>query len=491
VIRILEIHFYFNAHLEYFYFKFLLTCKYLLEYVLNTTTMKKTSLILLSILIAMTTVAQKVKTSAANTAQGLTKEEKQVMAWIDAHMPQAIELLKESVNINSGTLNIDGVKKVGALFAKEFEKAGFATEWVSMPDSIKRAGHLVASRRAESLSTKSTSKSPVKKGKRLFLIGHLDTVFEPDMPANPFTMLNDSTATGQGVNDMKGGDVVVIMALQALEQAGLLKNTDITAYFTGDEEHAGYPREVTRGDFINRAKQADIALAFEGANGLNSVATGRRGASGWRLDVTGKTGHSSGVFTPSAGYGAIYEAARILNQFRETLSTEKYLTFNPGIIIGGSDIEYNDATSKGAAIAKTNIISPAVTVTGDLRFLTEDQKDRARVKMKEIVAQNLAQTSAKISFVDGIPSMAPTEGNNQVLSVINSISMDMGVGATVAGDPGSRGAGDISYVAAYVDCIDGLGASGRGAHAPGETIHLNQLPFLIKRAALTIYRLSR
>ena len=440
--------------------------------------MKKTSLILLSILIAMTSVAQKVKTTAANTAQGLTKEEQQVMAWIDAHMPQAIEMLKESVNINSGTLNIEGVKKVGALFAKEFEKAGFATEWVAMPDSIRRAGHLVASRKSG-------------KGKRLFLIGHLDTVFEPDMPANPFTMLNDSTATGQGVNDMKGGDVVVIMALQALEQAGLLKNTDITAYFTGDEEHAGYPREVTRGDFINRAKQADIALAFEGANGLNSVATGRRGASGWKLDVTGKTGHSSGVFTPGAGYGAIYEAARILNQFRETLSTEKYLTFNPGIIIGGSDITYDAATSKGAAIAKTNIISPAVTVTGDLRFLTEDQKDRARVKMKEIVAQNLAQTSAKISFVDGIPSMAPTEGNNQVLSVINSISMDMGVGATVAGDPGSRGAGDISYVAAYVDCIDGLGASGRGAHAPGETIHLNQLPFLIKRAALTIYRLSR
>jgi glutamate carboxypeptidase len=440
--------------------------------------MKKISLIFLTILIAMTTVAQKVKTSAANAAQGLSKEEQQVMVWIDAHMPQAIEMLKESVNINSGTLNIEGVKKVGALFAKEFEKAGFTTEWVAMPDSIKRAGHLVASRKSG-------------KGKRLFLIGHLDTVFEPDMPANPFTMLNDSTATGQGVNDMKGGDVVVIMALQALEQAGLLKNTDITAYFTGDEEHAGYPREVTRGDFINRAKQADIALAFEGANGLNSVATGRRGASGWRLDVTAKTGHSSGVFTPGAGYGAIYEAARILNQFRETLSTEKYLTFNPGIIIGGSNIEYNDATSKGAAIAKTNIISPAVTVTGDLRFLTEDQKDRARVKMREIVAQNLAQTSAKISFVDGIPSMAPTEGNYQVLGVINSISMDMGAGATVAGDPGSRGAGDISYVAAYVDCIDGLGASGRGAHAPGETIHLNQLPFLIKRAALTIYRLSR
>jgi glutamate carboxypeptidase len=466
--------------------------------VLNITTMKKSTLLFLSILIAMTSIAQKVKTSAANTAQGLSKEEKQVMAWIDAHMPQAIEMLKESVNINSGTLNIEGVKKVGALFAKEFEKAGFTTEWVAMPDSIKRAGHLVASRRpgaaaasSNSSSSKASLKTPTKKGKRLFLIGHLDTVFEPDMPANPFTMLNDSTATGQGVNDMKGGDVVVIMALQALEQAGLLKNTDITAYFTGDEEHAGYPREVTRGDFINRAKQADIALAFEGANGLNSVATGRRGASGWRLDVTGKTGHSSGVFTPGAGYGAIYEAARIVNEFRVQLSTEKYLTFNPGVFIGGSEMNYDETKATGTTIGKTNIISPEVTVTGDLRFLTEEQKINARKKMQAIVNNSLAGTKATIHFEDGIPSMAPTEGNNQVLSIINSISMDMGAGATIAGDPGSRGAGDISYVAAYVDCIDGLGALGRGAHAPGETIHLNQLPFLIKRAALTIYRLSR
>jgi glutamate carboxypeptidase len=180
-----------------------------------------------------------------------------------------------------------------------------------------------------------------------------------------------------------------------------------------------------------------------------------------------------------------------VNEFRVQLSTEKYLTFNPGVFIGGSEMNYDETKATGTAIGKTNIISPAVTVTGDLRFLTEDQKDRARVKMKEIVAQNLAQTSAKISFVDGIPSMAPTEGNNQVLSIINSISMDMGVGATIAGDPGSRGAGDISYVAAYVDCIDGLGSSGRGAHAPGETINLKELPYLIKRAALTIYRLSR
>ena len=449
--------------------------------------MKKVILLSLLIITICSGVYQNIYAQNAKILSALNKEEQKVIDYIDANMSRAIALLKESVNINSGTLNIAGVKKVGEIFAREFEKANFKTQWISMPDSLRRAGHLVA-------TTGFKNEAVVKnnpKRKKLFLIGHLDTVFEPDMPANPFTMLNDSTATGQGVNDMKGGDVVMIIALQALHAQGLLKDADIIAYLTGDEEHAANPREISRRDFIERAKQTDIALAFEGANGLNSVATARRGASGWSLNVKAKTGHSAGVFSPNAGYGAIYEAARIVNEFRVQLSTEKYLTFNPGVFIGGSEMNYNASKSSGTAIGKTNIISPAVTVTGDLRFLTEEQKLNARKKMSAIVANNLAGTKATIKFTDGIPSMAPTEGNNKLLEVISGVTKDMGLGVTMAGDPGSRGAGDISYIAAYVDCIDGLGASGKGAHAPGETINLKELPFLIKRAALTIYRLSK
>jgi glutamate carboxypeptidase len=410
-------------------------------------------------------------------AQSLSSTEQQIIAYINQHLPQTQQLLVTSVNINSGTLNIDGVKKVGAIYATELEKAGLKSEWVTLPDSLHRAGHLVAIKRGT-------------KGKRVFLIGHLDTVFESDMPANPWKILNDSTATGQGVNDMKGGDVVIIAALQALNSLGLLNDASITAYFTGDEEKAGSPASVSRKDFIERAKQCDVALGFETAVGLNTVATARRGASGWKLQVTAKTGHSSGVFSSGSGYGAIYEAARILDAFRVQLSTEKYLTFNPGLIVGGSDVNYDETKAKGEAIGKTNIISPAVTVTGDLRFLTEAQKLAARDKMRGIVATSLNGTKSTISFTDGIPSMAPTDGNNRVLKVIDGVSQAMGIGSTIAGDPGSRGAGDISYIAQYLDCVDGLGASGKGAHAPGETINLKEFPLLIQRAALLIYRLT-
>lgn len=416
--------------------------------------------------------------SSAINAQGLSKSEKKVLELIDSRNKESIDLLKESANINSGSLNIEGVKKVGAIYARELEKAGFTCSWISMPDSMKRAGHLVAERKG-------------KKGKKLFLIGHLDTVFEPDMPFTPFTLVNDSTATGQGVNDMKGGDVIMIKALQALHAQGLLDDVTITAYFTGDEERGGEPISVSRADFIARAKQADIAIGFEGATGLNTIATARRGSSDWRLDVSAKTGHSSGIFTDHAGYGAIYEAARIINEFRTTLSAEQYLTFNPGLIIGGSEISYDPNKASGSAIGKDNIISPSVVVSGDLRFLTEQQKENARATMREIVSKSLPGTNASIKFEDGIPSMAPTPGNESILKVIDGVSQDLGQGASVAGNPGSRGAGDISYIAAYLDCVDGLGATGSGAHAPGETIKLNDLPFLTKRTALLIYRLTK
>lgn len=413
-----------------------------------------------------------------STAQSsLSKTEQKIIKSVDENMLSTLKMLEASVNINSGTYNIEGVKKVGTLYGEELEALGFKIEWISMPDSVKRAGHLVASRKGN-------------KGKKLFLIGHLDTVFEPDMPPNPFTILNDSTATGQGVNDMKGGDVLVIAALKALQQNGMLDDVSITIYFTGDEENAGHPREVTRGDFIERSKQHDIALAFETASSMNIVATARRGASGWKLETEGRQAHSAGVFG-AAGYGSIYEASRIINSFRETLSKEEFLTFNPGVFIGGSEVHYDNTKQEGTAMGKTNIISPKTVVIGDLRFLSEEQKEKAREKMRQIVSQNLPGTKASISFTDGIPSMPPTEGNNALVKVVNEVSLSMGLGEVKAGNPGARGAGDISYVANFLHCLDGLGASGKGAHAPGETINLKEYPALIKRTAVLVYRLTR
>jgi glutamate carboxypeptidase len=410
-------------------------------------------------------------------AQKLTKEEQKIVAKIDQQLPQTMKLLEDLVNINSGTLNVEGVRRVGKILAEAFNKAGFTSSWISLPDSLRRAGHLVASRKGT-------------KGKKLFLIGHLDTVFEPDMPPNPYRKLNDSTVTGQGVNDMKGGDVMMLAALKALHELGYLNDATITAYFTGDEERSGLPVSVSRADFIEKAKQHEVALGFEGATSLDIVAVARRGSSSWILETKGKQSHSSGVFGDNVGYGANYEAARIINAFRTELGKVQYLTFHPGLMAGGTEMKL--APGEVQVWGKTNIVSPSAIVYGDLRYISARQEDSARKQMYRIATQNnLPQTSATIRFEEGIPAMEPTLGNYALQEKLSALTVDMGLGQTKAGDPGKRGAGDISYVAAYLDCLDGLGASGGGAHAPGETLDLKEFPILLKRAALFIYRLTR
>jgi len=429
--------------------------------------MKKTFQLLAFCLIPVFSFAQ----------QNLSKEEQQLTELIDKNYQETLALLEEVININSGSLNKEGVREVGRVFEREFQKIGFQTEWLELPTEVNRAGHFIATRKGT-------------KGKKLFLIGHLDTVFEKDMPFSPFTYLNDSIATGQGANDMKGGNVLILASLKAMHELGLLDDRTITAYFPGDEESSG-DVTISRKDFIARARQHEIALAYETAQGFGTVTVARRGASTWTLKTSGNQSHSSGVFRESVGYGAIYEAARILTEFQETLAGEQYLTFNPGQIIGGSDISYDAITGKGEALGKTNIVAREALVTGDLRFLGEAQKEAARVKMREIVGKHLNQTGAEITFKDGLPSMEPSEGNYGLAKILNQVSLDMGLGEVKPGDPGSRGAGDISFVAEFMDCLDGLGASGSGAHTPGETINMKQYPDLIKRNTILLYRLTR
>ncbi|ARV11251.1 peptidase M20 [Gilvibacter sp. SZ-19] len=408
--------------------------------------------------------------------QELSEVEKKIIAAVAANNAEQLDFLKAVVNINSGTLNLEGVKAVGDFMAKGFKDIGFETTWIDMPAEMNRAGHLFAETKGDS-------------GKRLLLIGHLDTVFEADSPFQEFKMVNDSIAHAPGGNDMKGGNVVILYALKALQDNGLLDDAQIIAAFTGDEESTGKPLSISRAELINAAKRSDIALGFETATGFNNATIARRGASGWKVTTSGKRAHSSGVFREGIGAGAIFEMSRILNEFYNEVKGPEYLTFNPGHILGGTFVEYDEANSKGEAYGKSNVVAQTAVVKGGLRFITEQQKDEARAKMREIVANNLPMTSAEISFIDSYPAMPPSEGNKALLEVLNQVSLDMGQGGVEAWDPGRRGAADVSFVAQYVDCLDGLGTMGSRAHTPEETVNLNTIEALTARAAILIYRL--
>ncbi len=403
----------------------------------------------------------------------LTPAEQKIRENIRQSQSSQISYLERVVNIPSSTLNLAGVRKVGAALRASLDSLGFDTKWVMLPDAVQRAGHLLAEHRGRPGAL------------RILLVGHLDTVVEP---TGPTWARIDSMATGVGSGDMKGGDVIILYALKALQAAGRLKDMNITVIFTGDEEHPGDPLSVTRKELIDAAKHADIALAFEGGS-HNEATTARRGASSWRVTTTGRQAHSAGVFG-AAGYGAIYELARIVNEFRVQLAGEEYLTVNVGTILGGTDVEYDTVAIKGSAASKLNIVAKSAVAHGDLRFISEAQKEKARAKMREIVARHLPGTDAKITFLDEYPAMSPTAGNARLLAAYDSASEALGYGPVRALDPGARGAGDISFVAPFIDGMDGLGALGTGAHAPEERVNVNALEMQTERAAILIERLG-
>lgn len=407
--------------------------------------------------------------------QNLTEVENKILQSVSANNEKAIDFLKKVVNINSGTMNHEGVKEVGMVFKEAYEGINFKTNWMDM-SSVNRSGHLFA-------------ETSGAKGKKLLLIGHLDTVFEKDSPFQEFTMVNDSIAHAPGGNDMKGGDVIMLYALKALADQGLLKEAQIIVAYTGDEESTGKPLSISRKDLIEAAKRSDIALGFETSTGFNYATVARRGSSGWKLEVTGKRAHSSGVFSKNVGAGAIFEMSRILNEFYIQVRGEEYLTFNPGVILGGTQLDIDTDLGKGSAYGKNNVVAQTGIAQGGLRFISEEQKEKARAKMKAIVSNNLPHTSAEISFTDSYPAMGPTDGNMKLLTLLNKVSKDLKQGEVEAYDPGKRGAADISFIAQYVDCLDGLGTMGTGAHTPKETVNLNVIEALTKRTAILIYRL--
>jgi len=426
----------------------------------------------------MVTVGGSPGAAESGAQSALSAAEQAAVRYVDDHREAAIALLERVVNINSGTYNLSGVRAVGDVFRAELDALGFSTEWVD-GSSWQRAGHLVARRPGP--------------GPKLLLIGHLDTVFEADSPFQRFERLDDRTARGPGIIDMKGGDVVIVQTLKALDAAGLLPSMNLVVVMTGDEEEPGRPLSRARAALVAEASGAAAAIGFEDGDGLPEHAViARRGTTSWRLTVTGRPAHSSQVFSEEVGAGAIYEAARILDGFRERLAGEEHLTFNPGVALGGTAVDFDPAQARGTAFGKTNVVAERMVVAGDLRALTAEQFERARRVMQEVARGSLLHTSAELTFDEGYPPLAPTAGNERLLGLFDRASRDLGLGPVTPVDPDRAGAADVSFVAGVVPMIiDAAGLKGRDGHTVEETADLDTLAVQAKRAAVTLARLSR
>ena len=419
-------------------------------------------------------------TFAVPAAAELSRSERTMIATVDTEQERTVAKLERWVNQNSGTLNFPGVEAVARMVRPEFEALGFTVEWLDMK-AAGRSGHLVARHKGNG------------RGKRMLLIAHLDTVFEPHSPFQRWVR-RGNVGEGPGAVDDKGGIAVILAALQAMHRAGTLRNADITVFLTGDEEDSGSPIEIARGPLIEAGKWADVALDFEGLaqeDGRDMASTARRSSDSWTLSVTARSGHSSGIFREGAGYGAIYELARIVDAFRRELPEAK-LTYSVGLVGGGETLELGADKIRLSATGKTNIIAATAVARGDLRALSQEQIDRVKAKMAAIVAQSLPGAKAELTFDEGgYPPMAPTDGNFALLARLNAVNRDMGLPEMAEFDPEKRGAADISFVAKDVDSLAGLGPAGEGSHAPGETVDIPSISKQAKRAAILMSRLAR
>ncbi len=434
--------------------------------------------LLLPLLPAGAATAAEAAVADPAAAQGLSAAEQRISDAVAAGHEDAISLLARLVDQGSGTYDFAGVEAVSRLLAPEFEALGFQVEWKPMPQAG-RAGHLLARHPGSG------------KGRRILLIGHLDTVFEADSPFKGFRR-EGMRGIGPGVGDDKGGVAVMIAALRAMRAAGALADADIEVVLTGDEEDVGSPVSIARADLVAAGKRADVALDFENLShedGREMGAVARRSSNTWTLTVQGETGHSSGIFSDSMGDGAIFELARILAAFRSELP-EPDLTFNVGIAAGGQEAAFDATKTRAQASGKDNIVPPTALARGDFRTLSAGQTRRVAAKMQAIVARHLPRTTATLQIDENYPPMAPTAGNRALLSMLNTINRDLGLPAMGELDPLGRGAGDISFVAADTDGLVGMGIAGSGSHAEGESADLASIVHQARRAAILMHRLA-
>ena len=405
------------------------------------------------------------------TIASASASDKPILDAVDANGAAQLQLLEATVNQNSGSLNAAGVRKVGEIYRRELEDIGFAVRWIDMPQSMGRGGHLVAER-------------DFGEGPNLLLIGHLDTVFEPDSPFQRFERDGDKLR-GPGISDMKGGNAVVIYAMRALIEADAIKGGKVTIFFTGDEESTGTPLAYARKDLIAAGKAADYALNFEGGSPEWGV-IGRRGSSKWKLEVTGKRAHSSGIFSDDSGAGAAFEMARILNRFYGEVRGPLGLSFNPGMVASGSAIDPVGSAGAVTVSGKDNVIAETAIATGGLRFMNEAQLRAAEALMRGIVEDSLPHTQATITFEDRYPAMELTKANEALLDRLNAVHARLGLEPAQSFPPEGRGAADISFVAPYVASMDGLGVAGAGSHTVKEEMELGSLQQATERTALLV-----
>lgn len=399
----------------------------------------------------------------------LTKQEQSMINWIAARQPSILEELSTHVDINTGTANIEGLNFYRELLKKELLDLGFSVEQHSSPaipvldcDGGQHviADHLVASRKGDSKN-------------RILLNGHMDTVFPKDDEFQKLIIEADGRLKGPGVADMKGGIVVMLNALRALEAADLLETATMTVLFNSDEEIGS----IGSRPLIEKiALQHDIGIVFEGTF-QNRFTRARKGLGQARLKITGRESHAGGRHED--GVSASLELAHKIIDIEALTNYQQKTTVNVGVMHGGE---------------KRNTVPGCADAYIDMRFPTQQHGEQLKANILDIAAKT-STSNPRYPDLPSIESWAilhrPAKAQHPVVDNLISEAMGLSklIGEPVIGSYYSGGGTDGSLTQGVgLATIDSMGLDGAGFHSSREESSVQSLMARTKLAAVMLAR---
>lgn len=363
---------------------------------------------------------------------------------IEPKNDEMLSLLKELVNIDSGSYYKMGVDSVAEKLLKRYKDLGFVVEVISN----EKLGNNYRLVHKDAVNPK------------IFIVAHLDTVFPKGTAGTRPFYIEGDRAYGPGVIDMKASHVLTHYAIQALQTSGSEAYKNVEIFLNCDEE-IGSPS--SRSLIEQFAKEKSYALVMEPARANGAIVSARRGVGTYKLHIEGKASHAG--IAPQEGVSAIQEMAYKILELHALTNHDQGLSVNVGLVSGGTSI---------------NTVAPNASAEIDVRITADEQGIEIDQKIKEICNIPFLK-GVKITLTGGInrPPMMKTAESTILVDIVKDEAKKIGL---TIDDIFTGGGSDASFTAGIgIPTVDGLGPVGGAQHSDKEYL---EIPSLRERTLL-------
>jgi glutamate carboxypeptidase len=380
-----------------------------------------------------------------------TPDPRRIRELVEARYPVYLQQLESCVNVDCGTFVSVGVSRIADLMQEAFESSGW---------SVERRRHVpgtgtVDEQLGDMLIARLPGSRPRSEGgRRILLIGHMDTVFPDGTAAERPFRREDGRGFGPGVSDMKGGLLAGLHAVGALQDADF-GGFDTITYICNPDEEIGSPWSSEA--IAEEAPRADVCFVLEGARENGDIVSSRKGVADVQIRLTGRAAHS-GV-EPERGRSAVLQAAHATVGLHELNGRWPGVTVNVGVVNGGT---------------RANVVAERCDLRVDVRAVDAESFEEVLREVRR-VGETLVvpDVDIEVEIRRGFAPMERTEATVRLVEQAEAIARELGFEVK---DAATGGASDANTVAGLgTPVLDGLGPVGGADHAPGEWLDLDSV----------------